>query len=153
MATATSYLLDTGILLHWVRGGVVAQRIDQQFSLRQARFRPLICEVSLGEMEAFARGWNWSERKRQALAALKKELVTVDISDPRVLSAYGDFSTLAKVKGWPIFNDKNDLWIAAAVRVTGTTLMTMDRKAFVPLRDSGELAVTLLDPRTGELVA
>lgn len=104
-------------------------------------------------MEAFARGRNWAERKRQALAALKKELVTVDISDPRVLSAYGDFSTLAKVKGWPIFNDKNDLWIAAAVRVTGTTLMTMDRKAFVPLRDSGELAVTLLDPRTGELVA
>ena len=33
MAGATLYLLDTGILLHWLRGGSVAQNIDGQFHL------------------------------------------------------------------------------------------------------------------------
>lgn len=55
MSTATTYLLDTGILLHWVRGSKVATVIDGQFQLRAANFRPLICEVSLGEIEAFSR--------------------------------------------------------------------------------------------------
>ncbi len=55
MPPTTTYLLDTGILLHWVRGSNVATVVDGQFQLREAHFRPLICEVSLGEIEAFAR--------------------------------------------------------------------------------------------------
>jgi hypothetical protein len=49
------YLLDTGILLHWVRGSSVAAAIDREFELRRSPLRPLICEVTLGEIEAFAR--------------------------------------------------------------------------------------------------
>jgi hypothetical protein len=48
MPTTPTYLLDTGILLHWVRGSKVATVVDGQFQLRAANFRPLICEVSLG---------------------------------------------------------------------------------------------------------
>jgi predicted nucleic acid-binding protein len=149
MAGAATYLLDTNILLHWIRGGKIAENIDGQFQLRTSGFRPLICEVTLGEMEAFARDNKWKEARRAKLRELKKELIAVDISDYRLVEAYADLSTLARSKGWAIFHDKNDLWIAAATRVTGSTLLTMDRSAFGPLRNAGELDVIILDPKTG----
>jgi len=66
--------------------------------------------------------------------------VAVDISDTRVIDAYADFSTLARANGWPIFHDKNDLWIAAATRVSGATLLTTDSTGFKPLCDGQHLA-------------
>lgn len=100
-------------------------------------------------MEAFARDRNWGLDKRNKLKTLKKELVAVDISDTRVIDAYADFSSLAKANGWPIFHDKNDLWIAAATRVSGARLLTTDIKGFQPLRDGNHLDVILLNAHTG----
>jgi predicted nucleic acid-binding protein len=148
MSNTLTYLLDTGILLHWVRGGKVATVVDGQFQLRAANFRPLICEVSLGEMEAFARTEKWGEQKRNKLKELNKELISVDISDSRMIEAYADLSSLAKSNGWAIFHGKNDLWVGAATRVTGATLLTAD-KDFQPLRDGKHLDVILLDAMTG----
>jgi len=148
MLPTTTYLLDTGILLHWVRGSKVAAVVDEQFQLGEAHFRPLICEVSLGEIEAFARSEKWGEQKRSKLKELKKELIAVDISDSRVVEAYADLSSLAKANGWGILRGKNDLWVGAATRVTGATLLTAD-KDFLPLRDGGHLDVILLDAMTG----
>lgn len=148
MPNTPTYLFDTGILLHWIRGSKVATVVDGQFQLRGASFRPLICEVSLGEMEAFARTEKWGDQKRNKLKELKKELISVDISDSRVIEAYADLSSLAKSKGWAIFHGKNDLWVGAATRVTGATLLTAD-KDFLPLRDGKHLDVILLDAMTG----
>lgn len=143
-----SWLLDTGILLHWIRASTVAKAIEAQFHLHESTFRPLICEVSLGEIEAFARDSNWGPEKRDTLKSLKKKLVAIDLSDSRVIEAYADISTLAKQNGWGIFHGKNDLWIAAAARVSGATLLTID-KDFQPLRDGNHLDVVLLDAKTG----
>ena len=148
MPNTPTYLLDTGILLHLVRGSKVATVVDGQFQLRAASFRPLICEVSLGEMEAFARTEKWGDQKRNKLKQLKKELISVDISDSRVIEAYADLSSLSKSNGWAIFHGKNDLWVGAATRVTGATLLTAD-KDFLPLRDGKHLDVILLDAMTG----
>ena len=73
----------------------------------------------------------------------------MDISDSRVIEAYADLSTLAKSNGWALFHDKNDLWIAAATRMTGATLLSTDKTAFLPLRDGKHLDVILLDAMTG----
>ncbi len=149
MAPAKTYLLDTNVLLHWVRGSTVAQNIDAQFQLSASAFRPLICEVTLGEMAAFAASNGWGATKKQKLAELKTKLVAVDISDGRMIDAYAEFSTLAKTNGWAIFHDKNDLWIAAATWVSGATLLTTDAKGFLPLRDGNHLGVIVLHPETG----
>lgn len=150
MQPATTWLLDTGILLHWVRASKAAEAIDAQFHLRDSAFRPLICVVSLGEIEAFARNRNWGQEKRNSLKDLKKELVTIDISDARVIDAYADISSLARAKGWSIFNGKNDLWIAAATRIAGATLITTNSRDFQPLRDDAQLDTVLVDPHTGQ---
>jgi tRNA(fMet)-specific endonuclease VapC len=150
MQPATTWLLDTGILLHWIRASKVAESIDAQFHLRDSAFRPLVCVVTLGEIEAFARDLRWGQEKRNSLKSLKKQLVTIDIADARVIDAYADISSLAKAKGWSIFNGKNDLWIAAATRVAGATLLTANTRDFKPLRDDGQLDVVLVDVHTGQ---
>lgn len=152
MPAAAEYLLDTGILLHWIRASPVAAAIDAQFGLRDAGFRPLICEVTVGELAAFAQSQRWGAEKQQALRDLRQRLVTVDISDPTVVAAYAEISTLAKRNGWPILHDKNDLWIAASTRASGTTLLSFDRKAFEPLRNDSHLRVILLDAHSGERI-
>ena len=149
VSPAKPYLLDTNVLLHWIRGKQIAENIDGQFDLRAAAFRPLICEVTLGEIEAFALDSKWGDARRKKLSELRTRLVAVDISDSRVIQSYARFSTLAKEHGWAIFHDKNDLWIAAATEVSGATLLTTDSAAFIPLRDGKHLDVIVLDAKTG----
>lgn len=143
------YLLDTNVLLFWLRGENVCARIDEQFQLTTSGFRPLICEVTLGEIEAVAMSSSWASKRRQDLAGLRKQLVVVDLTDERMYQSYAEYSTLAKNQGLPLFHDKNDLWIAAATQVSGATLLTTDAKAFKPLRDGKHLNAVVLDSRTG----
>jgi tRNA(fMet)-specific endonuclease VapC len=143
------YLLDTNVLLHWLRGSKLSQTIDGQFQLMSSNFRPLICEVTIGEIEAFAMSSKWGDERRRKLAEVKTKLVVVDLSDDRIMRAYAEFSTLAKDQGLAIFHDKNDLWIAAATKVSGATVLTTDGKAFLALRDGKHLDAVVLDPQTG----
>jgi len=146
---AASYLLDTAILLHWTRDTAQAKAIDQQFQLSQLRMRPLICEVSIGEMLAFSRSRKWGSQKQQRLKDIvERQTVIVRISDPRVMDAYADLSTLAKSSGWSLFHEKNDLWVGAATRASGSHLLTMDTD-FLPLRNVRGWTVTVLDEKTG----
>jgi predicted nucleic acid-binding protein len=145
---SASYLLDTSVLLHWTRHDAQAEAINQQYQLTENRFRPLICEVSLGEMLAFSRSLKWGEQKVQRLRDIERWVVAIDISDVRVREAYADLSTLSRESGWALFHGKNDLWVGAAARVAGAHLLTMDED-FLPLARRPDWLVTVLDPKTG----
>ncbi len=142
------HLLDTAILLHWTRDSRQAKEIERQFHLEESRLRPLVCEVSWGEMRAFAKGRNWGAAKLKKLAEIQQAVVSVDISDSRVVEAYADLQTAARAKGWAIFNAKNDIWIAAAAHAAGAKLLTTDSD-FKPVRDQLAWDVTILEPTTG----
>lgn len=143
------YLLDTNVLLHWLRGSSVCTTIDGQYGLTTSVFRPLVCEVTLGEIEAFAMSSKWGDARRQKLSEVQKKLVVIDLTDERIYRAFAEYSTLAKNNGFAIFHDKNDLWIAAAAKVSGATVLTTDAKGFKPLRDGKHLDAVVLDPKTG----
>jgi len=142
------YLLDTTVLLHWTRDSRQAQVIEANFQLSSSAMRPLICEVSLGEMLAFSLGRQWGSQKLKRLADIERNAVIVDISDPRVRQAYAELSTLAQSSGWSLFKGKNDLWVGAATRASEAHLLTMDAD-FLPLRARPGWLVTVLDERTG----
>jgi len=108
------YLLDTTVLLHWTRNSPQAQAIDANFQLSSSAMRPLVCEVSLGEMLAFSLSRSWGTQKLRRLAELERHVVVVHISDPGVRQAYAELSTLAQSSGWSLFHGKNDLWVGAA---------------------------------------
>jgi tRNA(fMet)-specific endonuclease VapC len=142
------YLLDTNVLLHWVRNSAAANEINRQFDLEASRLRPLVCEVSWGEMRAFAKGLGWGSAKLNKLSEIQASVVSVDISDQQVLDAYADLQTSAKKGGWPIFNGKNDIWIGAAARAAGATLLTTDSD-FKPVRDVLGWQIIILNPKSG----
>src|SRR4029450_3949917 len=142
------YLLDTTVLLHWTRDSPQARHIDATFQLSSSALRPLICEVSLGEMLAFSLGRQWGAQKQKRLADIERSAVIVDISDRRVRQAYAELSTLAQSQGWALFHGKNDLWVGAAAQAAQAHLLTMDAD-FLPLRGRVGWMVTVLDTRTG----
>ena len=71
------YLLDTTVLLHWTRNSPQAQAIDANFQLSSSAMRPLVCEVSLGEMLAFSLSRSWGTQKLRRLAELERHVVVV----------------------------------------------------------------------------
>src|SRR5665213_2500463 len=125
---AAHYLLDTPILLHWTRDDAQAHAIEERFQLSQSQMRPLVCEVSIGEMMAFSQGLKWGKAKQDRLRdIIERDTVIVRISHPLVLESYASLSTLAQSSGWSIFHGKNDLWVGAAALATGSHLLTMDK--------------------------
>jgi predicted nucleic acid-binding protein len=103
---AASYLLDTTVLLHWTRNSPQAKAIDERFQLSRNPLRPLISEVSLGEMLAFSRSLKWGPQKQRRLAEIERWAVAVDISERPVQEAYADLSTLARMSGWSLFHGR-----------------------------------------------
>jgi predicted nucleic acid-binding protein len=84
MAKATAYLLDTNILVHLIRGKAVGLAIEAHFALRGALNRCVISVVTVGEMYALARKWNWGANKLAELQKLLSQLVWVDINHPDI---------------------------------------------------------------------
>jgi predicted nucleic acid-binding protein len=82
MAAAPRYLFDTNIVLLSTRKGSPASaKIDEQFAAQA--FRPTICEVSLGELWAFAKSSSWGEPRQELLRRTIDHLVVLPISDER----------------------------------------------------------------------
>lgn len=146
MAGSLPYLLDTNVVLFATRqGSRQAESIEAQLGLRASGFRPALCEVSVGELLAFASGWG--EPRRKLLHAVIDEHVVLPIGRREIHEAWAALKSHAKAHGLPIQHDHNDLWIAATARVAGLTVMSTDVKAFGPIRSI--VAAELLDAHTG----
>ncbi|MBN8509083.1 MAG: PIN domain-containing protein [Burkholderiales bacterium] len=117
---APAYLLDTGILLLSTRAGNASKVIDAQFGLSASSFRPAICEVSVGELLAFATANHWGEKRKAELMERLKASLILPISHPGVHQRWADMQST--LQGAGIAVGQNDLWIAATASVTGLTV-------------------------------
>lgn len=136
------FLLDTGIVLHAVRGSGLWLHVDATFQLRHQPYRPLISAITVGEALALAARNGWGEEKRRKLESLLRELVILDINVEAILRAYADLDLATRRR--PIGD--NDLWIAATACATGAHLITTDTDFDV--LHPHLLQRTCVDPRT-----
>jgi predicted nucleic acid-binding protein len=149
MAGAVPYLLDTNVVLITTRqGNPAAEVIDQQFGLRASSFRPAICEVSVGELLAFAHSWGAARRK--LLDDVIDELLVLPITSRAVHVEWAKLRSFSKGRGLAIQHDHNDLWIAATANVAGMAVITSDASGFMPIRDAGLVRAELIDPKSGQ---
>lgn len=123
-------LLDTGVVLHVVRGNATGRRIAAAMNLSRGLERPLISIVSVGEALGFAQHRGWGEDKTMRLRAHLDQLVPIDINDEAVLEAYAAMHNHLVRKGRALSD--NDIWIAACALAASATLITTD-KDFDPL--------------------
>jgi|SRR5579859_4458783 len=122
------YLLDTSVLLALVRGNELGQFIRHTFSLENPAVRSLISIVSHGEIWAMAERRNWQAGKRDALARMLENLVTMDLNANEIVRAYVEidrFNQKASKGARQLSN--NDMWIAATAKASNASLLTTDQ--------------------------
>jgi tRNA(fMet)-specific endonuclease VapC len=146
---APAYLLDTGIVLLATRAGNASKFIDAQFGLSASPFRPAICEVSVGELLAFANANHWGPKRKAALMEQLKTSLILPISYPGVHQRWANMQST--LQGAGITVGQNDLWIAATASVTGLTVLSTD-KDFKRLVEQGLVQAVVVDPKTGVVV-
>jgi predicted nucleic acid-binding protein len=127
------YLLDTNILLIYLRNQKTKDYIDQTYQPFSAPNIPLISVVSKGEIKSIGLRNKWGVARLQALDIFLDELLVVDINAKDIIEKYAEIDAFSqgKLPGKPLEMSsrnmgKNDLWIAATASVTSAKLLTMD---------------------------
>lgn len=122
---ASRHLLDTNILVHFVRGSDVWARVRDVYQLLTAELRPIISVVTVGELRSLSLQWKWGKRKLDQVEFALASFEVRTILDADVIRLYATIDAFCESIGHPL--GKNDLWIAATAAVTGATLLTTDR--------------------------
>jgi len=117
-------LIDTNVLIHWVRQDATGEHLLHEYSLNQRAERPLLSTVVEGEIRALAKFWGWGAGKLKQLDRILGQLVRVDAGIPDVVRCYADLYVQDRNGGRN--TGQNDLWIAATARATGAILLTTD---------------------------
>lgn len=138
------FLLDTNIIVHYIRGDEVAERVERKFQLRHRTERPLVSVVSVGEVRALIKKLGWGDAKRRKLLEFLRELVMVDLGSGSILDAYAELDHWTESRGQRM-GQQNDLWIAATAKALDAHLVTTD-KDFDTLHPA-HLQRTWIDPR------
>jgi hypothetical protein len=81
-------VLDTNVLLHWLRGQDAGTETSSALRTRRAPPAPNCPGCRKGELKSLALQFKWGESKQLALDALLRELLIADISSELVTQAY-----------------------------------------------------------------
>ena len=132
----STYLLDTGLLLGYIRGAGYAAYAEQTYALSQPPSVSLVSVVSKGEIYSLAIQFNWGKQKKQELDNLLRRIPAVDINTERIIHRYAEIDAYSQGKDRtkPLPNGmssrnmgKNDVWIAATCSVLNARLVTTDK--------------------------
>jgi predicted nucleic acid-binding protein len=130
-----TYLLDTGIILGYIRGAGYAAYTERKFGVSEPPNVPLISLVSKGEIYSLAIQFGWGNPKKQDLDALLRRIPSVDINTDRIIHRYAEIDAYSQGKdrtrplppGTSSRNmGKNDVWIAATASALNASLLTTD---------------------------
>jgi len=128
-----TYLLDTNILLVYLRKSSIADKIDKQYQPLIYPNIPVVSVISLGELNSIALRNNWGEKQIDLLDRFLKQFLTADINVATIIEKYAEIDAFSqgKLAGKPLQSSsrnmgKNDLWIAATASVLSATLLTLD---------------------------
>lgn len=81
-------VLDTNILVYWLRGNAAGIKLKADYDLGTRRPRPIVPVVVKAEIKSLALQFGWSSAKWAALDELLRELPIADISYEAVIDAY-----------------------------------------------------------------
>lgn len=101
------YLLDTNILVHYVRNSPLASRIEADYGLMAADEAPIISIASEAEIRSLALQFGWRPSKRNTLSALLSRLLIVPMDKTELVEAYAHIDFFSERDGHPM--GKNDV--------------------------------------------
>jgi tRNA(fMet)-specific endonuclease VapC len=126
-----NYILDTNILLIYLRNSQISTRIENEYSFFSNRNNLAISVVTVGEIKSIAKQQNYGSSKIKVLDRLLSNLAIVDIHIKEIIERYAEIDAYSQGKiGKVNFSarnmGKNDLWIAATSSFYDLTLVTTD---------------------------
>jgi predicted nucleic acid-binding protein len=128
-----TYLLDTNILLIYLRNNPLSVKIDKKFTPLSFPNKPVVSVVSLGEIQSIGLRNHWGEKRLGLLNRFIKKFLIADINVETVIQRYAEIDAYSQGKlagkllsGSARNMGKNDLWIAATASVLNATLLTLD---------------------------
>lgn len=128
------YLLDTNILLLYIRRDTRFEYIDTHYEPFSLNSTPIISVVTEGELRSIALQREWGVPKIALLETVLKRFLIADIHVKEIINRYAEIDAFSqgKLKNKPLGTSarkmgKNDLWIAATASVLGLTLLTTDK--------------------------
>ncbi|MEM9888582.1 MAG: PIN domain-containing protein [Bacteroidota bacterium] len=129
-----TYLLDTNIVLIYLRRNQLAKQLESSLQLLSASNDLAISVVSIGELKSIAQQNKWGNRKILYMIDMLNEFAIIDINMEEIIERYAEIDTYSqgKLEGKAVnFSarnmGKNDLWIAATASVYELELVTTDR--------------------------
>jgi len=129
-----NYVLDTGILLGYVRGAAYAGHVDKKYAPSRPPNLATISVASVGELYSFALRRNWGAAKQDNLAGLLRSIPSTPIRQQSIIHKFAEIDAFNH-RAHPAFPPPasghtmgdNDIWIAATASVLNATLLTTDR--------------------------
>lgn len=125
----TPYLIDTNILLLYIRQDSRIGAIDRLYNPLAASATSIISVVTEGELRSIALQRDWGTPKMTAIEMMLKKFLIADIHVKEIIDAYAEIDTFSqgKLKNRPLSMSarsmgKNDLWIAATAYVLNLPL-------------------------------
>jgi tRNA(fMet)-specific endonuclease VapC len=73
------YILDTGILLGYIRAAGYAEYIEAEYSVSEPPNIPVISVVTIGEILSLAIQFKWGSKKKQIMRDLLSKFASIDI--------------------------------------------------------------------------
>jgi len=127
------YLLDTGILLIFLRRSSLLNEINQKYQPMSSQNTSMISVVSMGEIKSIAIRNQWATKRMDLLGQFFQQFLIADIHVESIIQRYAEIDAYSqgKLPGKPLLMSarnmgKNDLWIAATASVLEATLLTLD---------------------------
>ncbi|MEL6718452.1 MAG: PIN domain-containing protein [Bacteroidota bacterium] len=120
-----NYVLDTNIILIYLRDEMTKQFIEEVYGLLNAGNTPIISAVTIGEIRSIAIKNAWGDKRIKIVEKMLNELVVIDVRFDDLFDAYAEIDTFSQGK-FPSRKStfsarnmgKNDLWIAATTYIT-----------------------------------
>ena len=129
-------MLDTGIIVGYVRGAPYAEFVDREYAPLEGDSIAVVSVVSHGEIYSLAYQFGWGRRKRRRLDDILRRIPRQSISHDAIIDRYAEIDAFSQgelernplPEGMSARNmGKNDLWISATTSVLDATLLTTDR--------------------------
>lgn len=129
-----NYLLDTNMVVVYLRDNQMARSIEAELGLLTKQHRLLISVVSIGEIQSIAMRNNWGQRKIERFTSWLEKFLVVDINTEEIIRAYAEIDSFSQGKHFSKKSNfssrnmgKNDIWIAATANVLNVQLLTTDK--------------------------
>ncbi len=118
------YLLDTNILVQYVRGDALWESIRDQYQPLLIEPKPIISIVNEAETRSLSLLFHWGTAKLDRMEFLIGYLERIPIDTRDLIDVYSMIDSQTQQTGRKM--GKNDLWIAATAIVHDATLLTTD---------------------------